>query len=100
MRSTQSALLGAAALAFSWYAPPAAAKLLPALDGGVVCVPEFGTADENGHWLIEGRGVDPDIAVEQDPVEVLNGHDPQLERAVVPAGLPRPPAAPAQPGVP
>ena len=32
-----------------------------------VFVPEFGTADENGHWIIEGHGVDPDIVVEQDP---------------------------------
>jgi tricorn protease len=79
----------------------------PLLDGGVVFVPEFGTADENGHWIIEGHGVDPDIVVEQDPVEVLNGHDPQLERGVqelmkslpaAPAGLPRPPAAPDKTG--
>ncbi len=26
----------------------------PLLDGGIVFVPEFGTADENGHWIIEG----------------------------------------------
>ena len=54
----------------------------PLLDGGVVFVPEFGTADENGRWIIEGHGVDPDIVVEQDPVEVLKGRDPQLERGV------------------
>jgi tricorn protease len=80
----------------------------PLLDGGVVFVPEFGTADENGRWIIEGHGVEPDIVVEQDPVEVLNGHDPQLERGVQelmkslpvrPAGLPRPAAAPDKSGV-
>ena len=38
----------------------------PVLDGGVVFVPEFDTADENGRWIIEGHGVDPDIVVEQD----------------------------------
>jgi tricorn protease len=54
----------------------------PLLDGGTVFVPEFGTADENGRWIIEGHGVDPDIIVEQDPVEVLKGRDPQLERGV------------------
>jgi tricorn protease len=54
----------------------------PLLDGGAVFVPEFGTADENGRWIIEGHGVDPDIVVEQDPVEVLKGRDPQLERGV------------------
>jgi len=79
----------------------------PLLDGGVIFVPEFGTADENGRWIIEGRGVDPDIVVEQDPVEVLNGHDPQLERGIqellqrlpnAPAGLPRRAAPPVKAG--
>jgi tricorn protease len=75
----------------------------PLLDGGTVFVPEFGAADADGHWIIEGHGVDPDIVVDQDPVAVLKGHDPQLERAVeelmkllpaAPAGLPGRPAPP------
>jgi tricorn protease len=75
----------------------------PLLDGGTVYVPEFGTADANGQWIIEGHGVDPDIVVEEDPVEVLQGHDPQLERGVAelmkllpmsPTGLPVRPAPP------
>jgi tricorn protease len=75
------------------------------LDGGNVFVPEFGTADENGNWIIEGHGVDPDIVVEQDPLAVLQGNDPQLERGVqelmkllsaTPGGLPRRPAAPVK----
>jgi tricorn protease len=77
----------------------------PLLDGGIVFVPEFGTADEDGRWIIEGHGVDPDIVVEEDPVEVLHGHDPQLERGVAelmkrlpaqPSGLPSRPAAPVK----
>jgi tricorn protease len=81
----------------------------PLLDGGRVFVPEFGTADENGHWIIEGHGVDPDIVVEQDPVEVLKGHDPQLERGIqellqrlpaAPAGLPQRSAPPIKTGAP
>jgi tricorn protease len=52
--------------------------------------------------------VDPDIVVEQDPVEVLKGHDPQLERGVqelmkllpaTPAGLPQRAAPPVKTGV-
>ena len=75
----------------------------PLLDGGTVFVPEFGTADASGHWIIEGHGVDPDIVVDQDPVEVLHGRDPQLERGVdellkllpaAPTGLPQRPAPP------
>jgi tricorn protease len=79
------------------------------LDGGTVFVPEFGTADENGKWIIEGHGVDPDIMVEQDPLQVIKGHDPQLERAVAEllqrlpaaaAGLPPRPAPPVKTGAP
>ena len=54
----------------------------PLLDGGQVYVPEFSTNDENGKWIIEGHGVDPDIEIENDPKSVLEGYDPQLERGV------------------
>jgi tricorn protease len=54
----------------------------PLLDGGNIFVPESATADENGQWVIEGHGVDPDIEVENDPASILAGRDPQLERGV------------------
>jgi tricorn protease len=75
----------------------------PLLDGGTVFVPEVATADESGHWIIEGHGVDPDIVVEQDPLQVIKGRDPQLERGIAelmkllpatPGALPQRPAAP------
>lgn len=73
----------------------------PLIDGGTVSVPEFGHADAQGQWSVEGIGVLPDIEVENDPASVLAGRDPQLERGVrellerlaqTPGGLPaRPP---------
>ena len=54
----------------------------PLLDGGQVFVPQNSTNDENGQWIIEGYGVDPDIEVQNDPKSVLEGRDPQLERGV------------------
>lgn len=54
----------------------------PLLDGGTVYVPMQGTNDVNGSWIIEGKGVSPDIEVENDPASVIAGHDPQLERGV------------------
>ena len=54
----------------------------PLLDGGQVNVPQFGTNDVNGNWVVEGHGVDPDIVVENDPQSVIAGRDPQLERGV------------------
>jgi tricorn protease len=67
------------------------------IDGGSVFVPESGFVSAKGEWVIEGYGVDPDIEVENDPKAVIEGKDPQLERAVTevmnrlktqPAGLP------------
>jgi len=54
----------------------------PLVDGGTVNVPQFGTNGVDGSWIIEGHGVDPDIVVENDAKSLLEGHDPQLERAV------------------
>ncbi|MFN3414372.1 MAG: S41 family peptidase, partial [Thermoanaerobaculum sp.] len=54
----------------------------PLIDGGQVFVPEQGTNDVDGSWVIEGHGVDPDIEVENDPASVIAGRDNQLERAV------------------
>jgi tricorn protease len=75
----------------------------PLIDGGTIYVPEFGTNDLDGNWVIEGHGVDPDIVVENDPKSLLAGGDPQLERAVAevlskirdePRRLPKRPADP------
>lgn len=54
----------------------------PLIDGGQVFVPEQGTNDVDGSWIIEGHGVDPDIEVDNDPAAVNAGRDPQLERAI------------------
>ncbi len=54
----------------------------PLIDGGSVNVPQFGFADAEGNYVVEGIGVVPDIEVENDPASILAGRDPQLERAV------------------
>jgi tricorn protease len=52
------------------------------IDGGSVFVPRSATNDTEGNYIIEGYGVEPDIEVENDPKSVIEGRDPQLERAV------------------
>ncbi|MCZ2151966.1 MAG: PDZ domain-containing protein [Bryobacterales bacterium] len=52
------------------------------IDGGTVNVPEFAHASTDGAWIIEGKGVEPDIVVDNDPKSVIEGRDPQLERGV------------------
>jgi tricorn protease len=54
----------------------------PLIDGGQIFVPGSGLTDENGQWIIEGYGVDPDIEVDNDPQSEIAGKDQQLERGI------------------
>jgi tricorn protease len=54
----------------------------PLIDGGNVTVPTFRMYDPQGKWFPEGHGVEPDIYVEDDPAQLVRGHDPQLQRAI------------------
>jgi tricorn protease len=72
----------------------------PLMDGGYVTAPNLAGYDKNG-WIIENKGVAPDVQVEQLPADSTGGRDPQLEAAVKlaleqlatnpPAAIPRPP---------
>jgi len=53
------------------------------IDGGTVYVPQFATASAAGEYVIEGIGVSPDIEVDNPPEAVLQGKDPQLDRAIL-----------------
>ncbi len=57
---------------------------IPLMDGGSVTAPEiaFWSTDKGGEWIVENHGVDPDFVVEQRPDLVVQGHDPQLEKAI------------------
>jgi tricorn protease len=80
---------------------------MPLMDGGYVTRPEFALYGLDSQWIIENRGVEPDIVVENTPDLLREGHDPQLEKAIQavlqeirkhPKKLPpRPPDLPAYP---
>lgn len=56
---------------------------VPALiDGGFVTVPTFRQYDPEGKWFAEGHGVEPDIAVAEDPGQLAKGIDQQLDAGV------------------
>ncbi|MDZ7860397.1 MAG: PDZ domain-containing protein [Candidatus Krumholzibacteriota bacterium] len=55
---------------------------VPLIDGGMVTVPTIGFYEMSGDWGIENVGVKPDIEVENRPDLVVDGRDPQLERAI------------------
>lgn len=52
------------------------------IDGAFLAVPTFGYYESDGSWGIEGHGVDPDIEVVDDPGQMLDGGDPQLDAAI------------------
>lgn len=52
------------------------------MDGGTVVVPPCRLYGPDGKWFAEGRGVEPDITVSEDPTALARGVDVQLERAI------------------
>ncbi len=52
------------------------------VDNGIASAAENGVYGPEGKWLIEGRGVEPDITVDNLPYATFNGKDAQLEYAV------------------
>ncbi len=52
------------------------------MDGGYVTIPEDAMYTPDSKWGVENHGVDPDIEVENEPADLLAGHDRQLETAV------------------
>jgi len=51
------------------------------IDGASVTAPNLAIWTKDG-FIVENVGVAPDIEVEQTPKDVINGHDPQLEKAI------------------
>ena len=77
---------------------------LPFVDGGELSKPEFAHyAADGSSWIIEGRGVEPDLFVDNDPSREFRGEDQQLDKAIdvvvealkaKPSTLPSPPPFP------
>jgi tricorn protease len=82
----------------------------PLIDGGYIIPSVFSLYGLDSQWIIENHGVEPDIKVDNLPGQVMDGHDPQLEKAIEvvleeirkhPKKLPpRPPDLPAYPAGP
>jgi tricorn protease len=52
------------------------------MDGGRVTAASFGVMDTKGRWAVENVGVAPDYEVIEKPKDIIEGRDPQLEKAV------------------
>lgn len=54
----------------------------PLVDGGGITAPDYRVYTPDGRWIIENEGVQPDIEIDLDPAEMLQGRDAQLMKAV------------------
>ena len=52
------------------------------VDGGIATAAEMGVFTEDGKWIIEGHGVDPDMVVDNLPYSTYKGNDAQLDAAI------------------
>lgn len=52
------------------------------IDGGYITVPDGRLYGNDGKWFWEGIGVSPDFPVWDDPNLLVQGRDPQIEKAV------------------
>ena len=52
------------------------------VDRGIATAAEIGVYGPEGQWLIEGRGVEPDVVVDNLPHATFKGGDAQLDEAV------------------
>jgi tricorn protease len=54
----------------------------PFVDGGSVGIPTFRIYNAEGEWIVENKGISPDIEVLDLPELLAAGHDPSIEKAV------------------
>jgi len=52
------------------------------MDGGSFTSPRMAIFSPTSEWEVENEGVAPDIEIEMTPKLVIEGHDPQLEKAI------------------
>ncbi|MEP2988653.1 MAG: PDZ domain-containing protein [Parasphingorhabdus sp.] len=55
---------------------------LPLINGGFISAPPIRVATVNGKWAEGNEGVRPNIEVANDPAQLANGVDQQLDRAI------------------
>ena len=57
-------------------------NMIPLTDGGMVTQSNVGFASLEGDWIVENRGVQPDIMIYNRPADIVKGKDKQLDLAI------------------
>jgi len=66
----------------TWGGLVGVSQWIPLIDGGGLSAPDYRIYDPQGRWIVENEGVQPDIVVDLDPVEMSKGYDAQLMKGI------------------
>jgi len=66
----------------TWGGLVGVSMFIDLIDGSGLTAPDYRIYDENGNWVVENRGIEPDIVVEQKSEDMARGYDTQLMKAV------------------
>jgi len=66
----------------TWGGLVGVSMFIQMIDGGGLTAPDYRIYDENGRWVVENIGVEPDITIDLHPAEVARGIDAQLQKGI------------------
>jgi tricorn protease len=66
----------------TWGGLVGVSMFLEMIDGGGLTAPDYRIYSPNGKWVVENTGVQPDVVVDLDPVEMSKGYDAQLMKGI------------------
>lgn len=66
----------------TWGGLVGVSMFIAMVDGGGLSAPDYRIYSPSGKWIVENTGVQPDVVVDLDPVEVSRGYDAQLMKGI------------------
>lgn len=66
----------------TWGGLVGVSMFLELLDGSGLTAPDYRIYNDKGNWVVENEGVQPDIEIEQNSLELSKGIDTQLMKAI------------------
>ncbi len=66
----------------TWGGLVGVSMFISLMDGSMLTCPDYRIYTPQGQWVVENEGVTPDIIVENDPAQMMEGHDAQLAKGI------------------
>lgn len=66
----------------TWGGLVGVSMFIDLIDGGGLTAPDYRIYDKEGNWVVENKGVQPDIPVDLNSAEMARGYDAQLMKGV------------------